>query len=196
MAEETQALTTRTFPQSVHDSLAELRQIAKRAKSREDPALRWATEDEIALATSLRKAWHCSGHSGRTGLPCEKARVLGTTVCVRHGAATPQVKAAIDQRLREMANPVLGRMFKLSMQDKHLPSAVNAGKDLLDRAGVGAVVDAKVRSAGRDQGNKIQVVIGFLGTADQPAPTMLVGGEPAAAVVEHHPAGNTEGSHS
>ena len=31
--------------------------IAKQAKSRTDPNLRWATEDEIALAVTLQKPW-------------------------------------------------------------------------------------------------------------------------------------------
>lgn len=165
----------RIFPQSAHDSLAELRQIAKRARSRDDPALRWATEDEIALATSLRKDWHCSSHSSRTGLPCTKARVLGAMVCTRHGASAGHVKAAANQRLREMVSPVLARLRTLALQSQHLPTAYNAARDLADRAGIGELAEAKAKALGRDKADRgIVVNIGFLGTPEAPMTTIVV----------------------
>src|SRR5688572_4984227 len=76
--------------QSVHDSLTELRQLAKTAKSlKEWLAIgRRATADEVDLAETQRKPFHCSGTSLRTGLPCTKPRVIGMTVCRKHGGAT------------------------------------------------------------------------------------------------------------
>jgi hypothetical protein len=51
------------FPLEVHGSLATLRAIAKQAKSRTDPGLRWATEDEITVAVTLQKPWMCTATS-------------------------------------------------------------------------------------------------------------------------------------
>src|SRR5689334_645835 len=107
MRNETRALTPGEFPQSVHDSLAELRRIAKEAKSRDDPRLRLATPDERALSESMRLPWHCAGHSSRTHLACTKPRVLGMTVCRKHGGAQRAVRAKAAQRLLAMVDPAL-----------------------------------------------------------------------------------------
>lgn len=42
---------------------------------------------------------HCSAHSVRTGQPCRAWAVTGATVCVAHGGAAPQVKAAAEARV-------------------------------------------------------------------------------------------------
>jgi hypothetical protein len=147
---------------TVADSLAALRQIARHAKDRHDPALRWATAEEIALAESQRRPHHCAGSSARTGLPCRRPRVLGTSVCPKHGGSSGHVKRAAARRLRAMVDPVLERLYTLSMQDGHRPSAVNAARDLLDRAGIGELVTSKVRGS-QPGGAKVVVNIGFLG---------------------------------
>src|SRR4051812_12344788 len=95
---------TRQFPAEVHQSLAELRAIAKAAKSRHDPQLRRATADEIALAETQRQPNHCTGYSTRTGLPCSQKRALGGQTCLRHGANLPTVRAARERRLQRMAD--------------------------------------------------------------------------------------------
>src|SRR5687767_14375653 len=115
---EERALTVREFPPEVHQSLAELRQIAKVAKSRTDPGLRWATEDEIALATTLRKPYHCTGHSSRTGLPCTKPRVIGMSVCRRHGGAITAVKNKAAARLLAMVAPSLSALLECVEQGR------------------------------------------------------------------------------
>jgi hypothetical protein len=160
-------LTLRTFPPEVHQSLAELRQIAKRAKSRTEPGLRWATEAEIALAESLQKPWMCTGHSARTGLPCEKPRLTGLTVCRVHGAGTKQAKVAATRRLHAMVMPLIERQRRLAMQNDNLTVAQKSTSDLLDRASVGAVVEAKVRQSLKDPAAitfeaKTHIGIGFL----------------------------------
>jgi len=169
-----EALTVRDFPPEVHASLAELQRIARRARSRHDPTLRWATPDEIALAETQRKPYHCIGHSGRTGLPCCKRRLLGSTVCVKHGASTAHVKAAADQRLRELVMPVIARQFALTQQSEHLPTAHQACADLLDRASIGALVNAKVRhSRQRDGATRVTVNIGFLSAEPAASPQAI-----------------------
>src|SRR5215204_463049 len=132
---EDRALTAGEFSSVVHQSLAELRSIAKAAKSRNDPRLRWATDVEIALAVSLQKPWMCSGHSSRTGLPCTKARIAGATVCLKHGASIKHVRAAATRRLQAMVMPMLERQRTLAMQSDNPTVAQKATTDLLDRAG-------------------------------------------------------------
>lgn len=150
--------------EAVAASLAELKRIAHAAKSRNDPKLRRATPEEVALALTQRKDWMCTGISSRTGLPCEGRRLLGATVCTRHGAALKHVKAAAEQRLREAAIPMLRRVRKLAEQSEHLPTAYNAARDLLDRAGIGALVESKVQAAQKDTTSRVIVNIGFLTT--------------------------------
>jgi hypothetical protein len=41
----------------------------------------------------------CRAHSSRTGKPCRKEAILGTTVCRFHGGAAPQVQAKARERL-------------------------------------------------------------------------------------------------
>lgn len=44
----------------------------------------------------------CRAKSSRTGKPCKKAPIRGAVVCRTHGGAAPQVKAAAEQRVRDM----------------------------------------------------------------------------------------------
>lgn len=43
----------------------------------------------------------CTGHSSRTGKPCQLSPVHGATVCHKHGGSAPQVKQAAARRLIE-----------------------------------------------------------------------------------------------
>jgi len=45
----------------------------------------------------------CTGHSSRTGLPCQKQPIKGSTVCRNHGGSTPQVKRAAEKRLAQQS---------------------------------------------------------------------------------------------
>lgn len=161
--DDSRALAPADFPQSVRDSLAALRRLSRDVKSREEWLAigRRATPDEIALAEAERQPHSCAATSIRTGLPCTKSRVLGMKTCRAHGGATKQAIAQAERRLREIVNPVLARLYELAMQSEHLPSATNAARDLLDRVGLGAVVQSRVRASMGD-GEKIVVQIGFL----------------------------------
>lgn len=121
------------FPPDVHGSLATLRAIAKQAKSRTDPGLRWATDEEIALAVALQKPGMCTAHSSRTGLPCEKRRLEGANVCQTHGAGTKVARAAVTRRLQAIAMPLVSRQKELAMQSDNLTVAQKATADLRSR---------------------------------------------------------------
>jgi hypothetical protein len=163
-----QALTRRPedFPQAVHESLAALRAIAKAAKSKDDPLLRKCTPDEYALALLQRKPHHCTGKSSRTGLPCRQPHLPHLTICKTHGGSLKAVKRASARSLAEVAPKLLESMAYIATnQRENLNAAVRAGSDLLDRAGIGALVQAKVRASKQQQSSGAQVVvnIGFLG---------------------------------
>lgn len=152
------------FPPEVHASLAKLRTIAKAARSRKDPGLRWASDDEIALAVSLLKPWMCGARSSRSGLPCERPRLAGATVCRTHGAGTKEARAAANRRLQAMVMPMLERQRQLAMQKDNLAVAQKATTDLLDRNGLGLLAEAKIRQSLKDPGGvtfdaKIHIVI-------------------------------------
>jgi hypothetical protein len=153
------------FPESVHQSLQALRLIARQAKSKDDPGLRKATPDELALAEVLRKPNDCVAHSTRTGLPCTRARIVGTSVCPTHGGQAKRVRQALRRRLAEAAPHLIESMILTAQQRENLSAGVKAGSDLLDRAGIGALVQAKVRASRQQQATGTQVVvnIGFLG---------------------------------
>jgi hypothetical protein len=160
----------------VVESLASLRHAALVATSRHDPVLRRATPEEIALAESQRKPNHCIAYSSRTGLPCTCARLLGSTTCYRHGASTKAARAAARARIDRAVMPAIGRMIALSKQNLHLPTAQKAAADLLDRAGMGDLVQAKVHHATKGGSGNVTVNIGFLSvsqTAQDALPTDL-----------------------
>jgi len=166
---------SRTFPQAVHDSLAELRRIARAAKSRDDPRLRKATEDELALAVSLRKDWHCRGFSQRTSLPCTKARVTSLEYCRKHSGALPRMKALATRRLAALTAPALDALEHAITQRDNLLVSLKASQDALDRTGVGAEIESRIRAAEKSRdGNRIVVNIGFLtGTGGEPTTIVL-----------------------
>jgi hypothetical protein len=77
----------------------------------------------------------CSAHSKQTGLPCKRLAISGANVCRYHGGAAPQVKAKAAERLRAMINPALGVLeYAMKQKAKQLPAAINAAKEVLDRA--------------------------------------------------------------
>lgn len=154
----------RVFPPEVHESLAALRIIAKAAVSKDDPTLRRATPDEIALSEQLAVG-KCTGHSNRTGLACTKFPLRGLNVCQIHGGKLRHVKRKLLKRLAEASPKSLENMIKIGAQDDDLNSAVRANIDLLDRFGFGAAIQAKIRASKRQDtaGTNVTVNIGFIG---------------------------------
>jgi len=143
--------------------LAELRAIAKAAKSKDDPRLRKATPDEVALAETLKKPSDCKGHSSRTGLPCTNAAMKGTVTCRVHGSSTQATRQAIKLRLSEVAPQLLeSQIVRAAKIDDAI--GFKAAQDLMDRAGIGALVQAKVRASKKQDsaGASVTVNIGFL----------------------------------
>lgn len=145
--------------------------------------------DEVALADPRK----CKAHSSRTGLPCKRWAIKGATVCRHHGGAAPQVQAKAEQRLRAMVDPMLDKLHTLAMQTDNLKVASDCVRDALDRAGIGAPVQAKVRSSQREQqqGSGITVNIGYLAVApiEPNTQTLAIDVTPAQNMIaSSHPA--------
>ena len=168
---------TPNFPQSVHDSLAELRRLSKAVKSRAEwqAVGRRATEEEQRLAIADHQPWMCAATSARTGLVCTAKRLLGMTVCLRHGGSVKRTRLAAANRLREATMPVLNRLIETAMQSENLNAQVKAAQHLLNAAGIGAEVEARIRSSRhRDRDEKVVVTIGFMGAPHDAPVTIAV----------------------
>ena len=108
-------------------------------------------------------------------MPCKKFAIRGGTVCRTHGGASPQVKRKAEDRLRDMVDPMINRLSQLALQTDDLQVAAKCVIDALDRAGIGEVVQAKIRSsqkATQDKGSGLTVNIGFLQVANTQSPSL------------------------
>lgn len=67
--------------------------------------------------------------------PCKNHAIRGGFVCQMHGGSAPQVRKKAARRLLAMAEPAMIRLGELAHQDGHLPTALGAVKEILERAG-------------------------------------------------------------
>ncbi|MCA1586568.1 MAG: hypothetical protein LC791_17960 [Acidobacteria bacterium] len=73
-------------------------------------------------------------HRGnRQGARCQRAPILGGTVCHYHGGAAPQVQKAAALRMAELVDPAITRLAELMMQTEFPSTAYQAVRDVLDR---------------------------------------------------------------
>lgn len=167
MSDET-ALVRRPedFPPEVHSSLAQLRTLSKSVKSLQEwrSVGRKATPDELALSELLRAPGTCNGHSSRTGLPCELFPKQGAAVCMKHGGNIQRVKDAAERRLLKASKIAVDQMiaFAKDNDSKVRSAAQKAAADILDRNGIGALVQAKVAASKADKSAGVTVTIGFI----------------------------------
>lgn len=82
---------------------------------------------------SVRQPWMCSAVRHSDGDLCRKPAISGGTVCPSHGAQFPRVKDAAKARLQSMVPKALNRLEVLADQDNHLPTAMRAVEQILDR---------------------------------------------------------------
>jgi hypothetical protein len=69
-------------------------------------------------------------------------------VCPSHGGKAPNVRAKANRRLLAMVEPSIVRLESLIHQEEHLPTALGAIKEVLNRAG-GAVIGPIDPTAGK-----------------------------------------------
>lgn len=69
---------------------------------------------------TLTRVRQCLGHSKRDGKHCGDAAAIGHTVCRRHGARTPQAKAAAERRIADDAARRAAAVYGLPIEvDPH-----------------------------------------------------------------------------
>ena len=119
------------------------------------------------------------------GVPCKLKAMPGGFVCRFHGGRTPRTRELAEDRLREMVHPMINRLRDLAMQTDDLNVAAKCVKDALDRAGIGALVQAKVRASMQaSETGRVTVNIGFLTPALAPADPQPIALIPDAVVVD------------
>ena len=88
----------------------------------------------------------CAAHR-TNGDPCRLHAVTGARVCQVHGGRAPQVKAKAEDRIRDLVDPSLNRIARTIADDANPALALQAARDILDRAGYKAT--EKIQSDGR-----------------------------------------------
>lgn len=74
-----------------------------------------------------------------SGERCKKPPIKGATLCRSHGGTAKQIKEKAQQRLLEAADKVAARLVGIALAENTPPAVVvQAARDLLDRAGLGA----------------------------------------------------------
>ena len=71
------------------------------------------------------------------GDECKAQAMKGQRVCRVHGGSSPQAKSKAMERLLEAADPVAAEMVRIAKDGKAERDRISAGRDVLDRVGVG-----------------------------------------------------------
>jgi hypothetical protein len=94
--------------------------------------------NELSMDGPIKKRNQCVAHK-KNGERCQKAPILGATVCRFHGGAAGHVKRAARARLENAADRLARQLLGMA-EDPDTPPAVKlaALRDALDRAGIAA----------------------------------------------------------
>jgi hypothetical protein len=111
----------------------------------------------------------------KDGKRCGKHAIKGGRVCPTHGGSAPQVKANAQKRLLAMCEPAIMRLEALIHQDGHLPTALGAVTQVLNRT-LGAV-----GKDGGEQDSRPIINIGIKVGGIEAKPDVKVGLIPAPA---------------
>lgn len=92
--------------------------------------------EQASTGSAIKVRNQCVAHK-KTGERCQKAPILGATVCRFHGGAARHVRAAAKARLENAADRMARQLLGM-VEDGDTPPAVKlaAIKDALDRAGL------------------------------------------------------------
>lgn len=112
----------------------------------------------------------CTEKNHITGLQCGNPPIKGSTVCHKHGGQLPPVKLAAAQRIQDAKNrlldeldPTISRLKEIRDQDDHLPSALGASVQILNRT-IGKPEEGKRDESAKRTIIKIGVAIGGIPT--------------------------------
>jgi hypothetical protein len=94
--------------------------------------------EALAEALGLDKP-RCTATSKQTGERCKRRPHPGSTVCVMHGAAAPQVQRTARERLNALVEPAIAALGKVIKRLDGDPNAagvvIKAAQIVLDRTG-------------------------------------------------------------
>jgi hypothetical protein len=85
----------------------------------------------------------CRAHR-KNGNQCLRPPIRGATVCFRHGGAASQVKSAARARLENAADRMARELLQMADSAESEAVKLNAIRDALDRAGLGAKSEVTV----------------------------------------------------
>lgn len=85
----------------------------------------------------------CVAHK-KDGSQCAKAAIRGTTVCRFHGGAAGQVKRKARERLELAADRMAKELLGIATDGQSEAVKLNAIRDALDRAGLGAKTEVSL----------------------------------------------------
>jgi hypothetical protein len=161
---------------------ADRRALEKAGKLR--PGEKLCTAKSVIRDTATRQPI-LDANGKRQYKPCRKRALVGGHVCEKHGGTAPQVKARAARRLLAVVEPTLDRLMKLRDQDDHLPTAMMATKEILNRAGGAALgpVDPQGGKVDTRPVINIGIQVGGIDQSKLTAPDVSVGMLPAADLV-------------
>lgn len=117
--------------------------VAERLKKREEQGIVIDREGRCTAMTS--------GKYGPSR-PCTRWAIRGHHVCDRHGGNLETTKKAARQRLLEELDPTLTRLIEIRDQNEHMPSALGASAQILNR------VLGKPDSTEKDKGSGAPII--------------------------------------
>ena len=84
----------------------------------------------------------------KAGNQCGQNRILGTTVCGRHGGTSPQVQRKAKLRLMELVDPAITTVASVMVDRNARPAdRLRAANSVLDRAGIVRQTDFDAEAA-------------------------------------------------
>lgn len=106
-------------------------------------------EQRIASGEVLPEGRKCSAMTTGVHGPkrqCDRWAVNGLTVCWMHGGSTKAAQDAAKKRLANELDPTVSRLLELRDQDMHMPTALGAATQIMNR------VMGKPDSVDKDKG--------------------------------------------
>jgi hypothetical protein len=111
--------------------------------------------------------------------PCDRHAVKGLDVCYVHGGSTKAAKEAARRRLVDELDPTISRLIEIRDQDMHMPSALGAATQIMNR------VMGKPDSVDKDKGAgkpTINIGIGIAGIPRAAIQAQITDGETVETV--------------
>lgn len=129
-------------------------EVALRLKAKEERMAANGGVDPKNEGKRMCKA-HTSGVHGPKR-PCDKVAMHGLEVCWTHGGGSKAAKEAARRRLIGELDPTISRLIEIRDQNDHMPSALGASVNIMNR------VMGKPDSVDKDKGaGKPNITIGL-----------------------------------